>query len=303
MSDAEQARGGSGTPGSPRTAGTADRYAVIGHPVSQSRSPFIHERFGRQTGHAIEYGRIEVAPERFEATVGAFFAGGGKGLNVTVPFKETAVGLAHDLSPRAARAQAVNTLALRDGGRLYGDNTDGAGLVHDLLNNQRILIAGRRVLLLGAGGAARGVMAPLLGLQPQSVTIANRTVKRAQELAMAFAADGDVRAKAFDEIDGPPFDIVINATAASLSGQVPAVPPVAVAAQTFCYDMAYAADDTAFVRWAQERGCTRAVMGLGMLVEQAAEAFHLWRGVRPDTASVLAALKVELAREAGGRSA
>jgi shikimate dehydrogenase len=281
----------------------ADRYAVIGFPVSQSRSPFIHERFGRQTGQAIAYDRIEAAPETFEATVRAFFAGGGKGLNVTVPFKPAAAALADELSPRAARAKAVNTLALRDGGRLYGDNTDGAGLVRDLLNNQRILIAGRRVLLLGAGGAARGVMAPLLGLQPHSLTVANRTVPRAQELAMAFAAEGDVRAKAYDELEGPPYDIVINATAASLTGKVPSIPAAAVGAQTFCYDMAYGADDTAFVRWAQERGCTRAVMGLGMLVEQAAEAFHVWRGVLPDTASVLAALKVELAREAAERPA
>jgi len=274
---------------------SVDRYAVIGHPVAHSRSPFIHAHFAQQTRQSLEYGRIDVPPERFENVVREFFAGGGKGLNVTVPHKEAVLALVDELSPRAARARAVNTLARRADGRLFGDNTDGAGLVRDLLDNHRVTIAGRRVLLLGAGGAARGVMAPLLGLQPHSLTLANRSIDRARALAAEFAADGDIRVQAFAEIAGPAYDLVINATSASLAGDVPPVPAAAFGPQTFCYDMAYGREDTPFVHFAQERGCARAVMGLGMLVEQAAESFLVWRGVLPDTASVLAALKTELA--------
>jgi len=273
---------------------SVDRYAVVGHPVSHSRSPFIHERFARQTGQAMTYGLMDVAPERFDDEIPRFFAGGGKGLNVTLPHKKAAAVLADELTPRAQVAGAVNTLALRPDGRLLGDNTDGAGLARDLLNNLGVTIAGRRILLLGAGGAARGVVAPLLGLRPAELLIANRTADRARELAAGFAAHGDCRGCGFDEIRGGPYDLVINATSASLASDVPPLPAGVVGMRSFCYDMAYGREDTSFVRWAQAQGAARTAMGLGMLVEQAAESFHLWRGVRPDTASVIAALKVEL---------
>ena len=267
-----------------------DRYAVIGHPVAQSRSPFIHKRFAAQTGQSLTYTTIDVTPGQFLPTIEAFFAAGGRGLNITVPHKERAAGFASALTPRAARAAAVNTLALQTDGSVLGDNTDGAGLVRDLLNNHHVVIAGRRVLLLGAGGAARGALAPLLGLKPSELVVANRSPLRASTLASEFAELGPVRAAAFDALDDAPFDIVINATSASLAGTVPPLPPGCVSQHSFCYDMAYAADDTSFLVWAHQRGCARAVMGLGMLVEQAAESFHLWRGVRPDTASVLSEL-------------
>jgi shikimate dehydrogenase len=242
----------------------------------------------------MEYTTIDAAPAELESAIRAFFAGNGKGLNITVPHKEASLHLAAELTPRARRARAINTLALRKDGTLLGDNTDGAGLARDLLNNQRITIAGRRLLLLGAGGAARGVLAPLLGLRPSELVIANRTVQRADELVGMFSDLGMLRASGFDALGDEPFDIVINATAASLAGEVPPLPPAVVNAHTICYDMAYAREETPFVRWAHERGATRAVDGLGMLVEQAAESFHLWRGVRPDTASVLSALTAQL---------
>jgi shikimate dehydrogenase len=271
-----------------------DRYAVIGHPVAHSRSPSIHAQFAAQTSQSIEYGTIDAPPAQLESAIRAFLDAGGKGLNITVPHKEAALPLAAELTPRARRARAINTLAVRKDGTLLGDNTDGAGLARDLLNNQRITIAGRRLLLLGAGGAARGVLAPLLGLRPSELVIANRTVRRADELVAMFSDLGMLRASGLEDLGNEPFDIVINATAASLAGEVPSLPPAVVNAHTICYDMAYAREETAFVRWAHERGATRAVDGLGMLVEQAAESFHLWRGIRPDTASVLSALTAQL---------
>jgi shikimate dehydrogenase len=270
---------------------------VIGHPVAHSRSPFIHERFAQQSGQNIQYTRIDATPAQFAAAVAEFFRDGGRGLNVTVPHKQEAARLAQELTPRARRAGAVNTLMLRDDGGLLGDNTDGAGLARDLLNNHHIRIAGRRVLLLGAGGAVRGALAPLLGLKPAQLIIANRTVEKAQELARDFSDLGRLQGCGYAELGSTPYDIVINGTAASLAGELPPLPPTIVERTSFCYDMAYGRDDTPFVRWAHERGVARAVMGLGMLVEQAAESFHLWRGIRPDTASVLTALTAKL-REA-----
>lgn len=273
-----------------------DRYAVIGHPVSHSRSPFIHSRFAAQTHQDLVYTTIDATPADFAPVVREFFAGGGKGLNVTVPHKEAAAQLVDKLTPRARRAGAVNTIALRRQGGLLGDNTDGAGLVRDLVHNHGINIAGRRVLLLGAGGAARGVIAPLLGLKPAQLCIVNRTVQRARDLVAAFSDRGTLNAISYEELAATtgPWDIVINATAASLAGELPPLPPGIVSAHSLCYDLAYARDETPFVRWAHERGVARAIDGLGMLVEQAAESFYLWRGVRPDTPSVLAALAAEL---------
>jgi shikimate dehydrogenase len=274
-----------------------DRYAVIGHPVSHSRSPFIHERFAHQTGQRMTYGLLDATPAEFDPVARSFFTAGGKGLNVTLPHKQSAAALADELTPRAKVAGAVNTLIVLPDGRLQGDNTDGAGLARDLLVNLGVTIAGRRVLLLGAGGGSRGVIAPLLGLRPSQLLIANRTPERARELAAAFAHLGECRGCGFGEIPAGPYDLIINATSASLKGEAPPLPAGVADTRSFCYDMAYAPRDTSFIRWAQARGCTRSAMGFGMLVEQAAESFFAWRGVRPDTSSVLAALKAEIARE------
>lgn len=270
-----------------------DRYAVIGHPVAHSRSPFIHARFAAQTGQSLSYTTIDATPERFASTVREFFAGGGKGLNVTIPHKEAAALLVDELTPRAARAGAVNLLAARKDGSVLGDNADGAGLVRDLVDNHHVGIAGQRLLLLGAGGGARGVIAPLLELKPGELTIVNRNVARARDLAHAFSDVGSLRAIGYDQLDGPAYDLVINATAASHAGEIPPVPPAVVDAHSFCYDLSYGHGGTPFTRWAQQRG-SRAIMGLGMLVEQAAESFQLWRGIRPDTAAVLKELTIEM---------
>jgi shikimate dehydrogenase len=276
-------------PGSIAGMGT-DQYGVFGHPVGHSLSPFIHGMFARDTGQQMTYRLYDVPAEEFAARVRAFFAAGGGGLNITLPHKLAAVGVAHDLTERATHAAAVNTLA-RQGDNILGDNTDGVGLVRDLCANLGLNVTGCRVLILGAGGATRGLLAPLLGLAPAELTIANRTPERAQALAAAFADLGPTHGSAFPDVGSAPFDLVINATSASLSGDIPPIPLSAIGPQTVCYDLAYGRNATAFVDWAQACGCARALQGLGMLVEQAAESFQLWRGMRPQTAPVLAALK------------
>jgi len=270
--------------------GAVDQYAVVGHPVAHSLSPFIHSLFARQTGQSMSYRLMDVTPEEFTERVGGFFAAAGRGINITVPHKTRALQLATELTERARLAGAINTLAARRDGTMLGDNTDGVGLVQDLTHNLQLTLANRRILLLGAGGAARGVIAPLLGQKPQIIVVANRTAERAQALAASFAALGDIRGTGFGQIGRGEFDLVVNATSASLTGELPEVPAGVFGPDTFCYDMAYGKGDTAFVRWALGRGCKRAVPGWGMLVEQAAESFRLWRGVRPLTAPVLAAL-------------
>jgi shikimate dehydrogenase len=269
-----------------------DRYAVIGHPVAHSRSPRIHALFAAQTGQALVYERIDAAPAELAAVVRDFFGRGGRGLNVTLPHKEAACALCGELTPRARRAAAVNTLKALAAGALLGDNTDGAGLVRDLETNLGFAIGGRRLLLLGAGGAVRGVLGPLLERAPAELVIANRTPGRALALAAAFAGAVPLRGCGLDAT-GTGFDLIVNGTSASLAGELPALPRGVVQPGTLCYDMAYGREDTVFVRWALAAGAARAVMGLGMLVEQAAESFLLWRGVRPDTAPVLAALQRE----------
>lgn len=267
-----------------------DRYALLGHPVQHSWSPFIHGMFARQTGRDLQYRLIDVTAEDFERVAREFFAEGGKGLNVTVPHKQAAATLADELTPRARRAGAVNTLAWASGGGLLGDNTDGAGLLVDLTENQKFAIGGRRILVLGAGGATRGVLGPLLDAGPSALVIANRTEERAHELARLFADAGVVTGCRFDAIAEGPYDLVINATSASLSGEVPPVPDHCLGPKTLAYDMAYAKEHTAFTRHAAAKGVRRTCLGWGMLVEQAAEAYALWRGVRPQTAHVLALL-------------
>lgn len=267
-----------------------DRYGVVGHPVSHSLSPFIHAMFARETGQGMSYRPYDVAPAQFAAHVREFFAQGGCGLNITLPYKIAAVEIADELTERAAHASAINTLA-RQNGRILGDNTDGAGLVRDLCDNAGVVITNRRVLIIGAGGATRGILAPLLGLEPAALLIANRTPARAAALAAAFADLGPTQGVGFDYLEPRPFDLIINATSASLSGDIPPITEAAISPQTVCYDLAYGRSASAFVEWARRAGCARALQGLGMLVEQAAESFRLWRGVRPSTREVLAALR------------
>lgn len=267
-----------------------DQYGVVGHPVAHSLSPFIHAMFARQTGQPMSYRLFDFPPEDLQERIAGFFAQGGRGLNITLPYKVAAVERANELTSRAQHAGAVNTLAMRNDGTVLGDNTDGIGLTQDLCVNQRVVVTRRRVLIIGAGGAVRGVLAPLLALAPEALIIANRTADRARALAAAFAQMGNVEGVGFRYIAGGPYDIVINATSASLTGEIPDVPVGAIGAETFCYDMAYGKGDTPFVRWCVELGCRAAVSGWGMLVEQAAESFRLWRGIRPLTGPVLAAL-------------
>jgi shikimate dehydrogenase len=266
-----------------------DRYAVIGNPVAHSQSPLIHAAFARQTGQDLVYGRMLGLPEGFAVQVREFLAAGGKGLNVTVPFKEDAWRLADELSPRASLARAVNTLMPLATGRLRGDNTDGVGLVRDLEHNHGLRLAGRRILLLGAGGAARGAILPLLERQPAALWIANRTARKALDLAAELAAQGPLHGLGLTDLAGEGFDLVINATAAGLAGQLPELPDALLNPGGTCYDMLYGDLPTAFVRWGREQGAARALDGWGMLVEQAAEAFFLWRGVRPDTTPLIGA--------------
>ncbi|MGB5259189.1 MAG: shikimate dehydrogenase [Gammaproteobacteria bacterium] len=268
-----------------------DHYAVMGNPIAHSKSPRIHTLFAEQTGEQLDYRAILVEPDGFAEAVDAFRKSGGKGLNITVPFKEQAWSLSSVRSPRAELAGAVNTLSLTPGGELHGDNTDGAGLVRDLLHNHGATLAGQRILLLGAGGAARGVLEPLLAEKPALLVIANRTASKAVELARVFCELGHTEGCGLDDVAGQPFDVIINATAASLSGKVPAIAGDTVTPDSWCYDMMYGDRPTAFMQWADARGAAQVMDGLGMLVEQAAESFYIWRKVRPDTAPVIAALR------------
>ena len=268
-----------------------DRYAVMGNPVAHSKSPRIHTLFAGQTGQQLQYDAIRVEAGTLAGAIGDFLAAGGKGLNITVPLKEEAWSLAHSRSGRAERAGAANTLVLDPSGKHFGDNTDGAGLLRDLLHNHGITLQQKRLLLVGAGGAARGVIEPLLREKPSLLVIANRTAEKAVTLARLFCDLGHTEGCGLDGVAGQSFDLIINATAASLAGQVPALPDSVVTADSCCYDMMYADKPTAFMDWAQQRGAARCMDGLGMLVEQAAESFFLWRDVRPDTAPVIHALR------------
>jgi len=268
-----------------------DRYAVIGHPIAHSKSPRIHAEFARQTQQDLVYDAILAPLDGFGATVASFRSAAGRGLNVTVPFKLEAFALATELTERAREAGAVNTLRF-DGARALGDNTDGAGLVSDITLRLRTPIEGKRVLLMGAGGAARGVVGPLLRERPAGLAIANRTVAKARALAQAFEQDGPVRGGGYDDIAGEAFDIVINATSASLNGVVPPLPAGVFAQGALAYDMVYGDRATPFLASAAAAGVTATIDGLGMLVAQAAESFLLWRGVRPDTAPVIELLRV-----------
>ncbi|MBL6986122.1 MAG: shikimate dehydrogenase [Methylobacter sp.] len=269
-----------------------DHYAVFGHPINHSKSPRIHRLFAEQTGQALEYTAQDVPAEQFQKAVSTFFAEGGKGLNCTVPLKELAWGYADHKTERAQLSKAVNTLARQADDSLLGDNTDGIGLATDLIDNHGLDLSGIRILILGAGGASRGIILPLLEQVPQTLVIANRTVDKAVNLAAEFHNRGPISGCGFDDLNRQ-FDLILNATSASLSGQLPPLPAGLLAENGVCYDLAYGNEPTAFVLWGLENHAAKSLDGLGMLVEQAAEAFFIWRGVRPNTQPVIELLNSE----------
>jgi len=267
-----------------------DRYAVVGNPVAHSLSPQIHAAFARQTGADLEYTRLLAPLDGFAACISAFHRQGGRGVNVTLPFKLEAWRLATRRSERAEQAQAANTLRF-DGDEIFADNTDGAGLTRDIEANCGFAIAGKRLLLLGAGGAARGVLLPLIERRPTALIIANRTFDKAQSLALHFGRWGDCSARRYEDLTGDTFDLVINATAAGVAGELPPLPADIFAPDALAYDMMYGEKSQSFIKLAVAHGAAHAVDGLGMLVEQAAESFFVWRGVRPQTSPVIAQLR------------
>lgn len=268
-----------------------DLYAVFGNPIAHSKSPDIHHAFAAQSGQAISYEKRLAELDGFATAMQQFLEDGGQGANVTVPFKHDAYELVDELSDLAKRAGAVNTIERLEGGKLKGHNTDGLGLLRDLTVNIGVELKDKRVLLLGAGGAAKGVMQPLLAAGTAKLIVSNRTKEKGLQLARDFADCGFTCGTGFDELKDKPFDVIINATAASLAGDVPPINPGVIAADTVCYDMMYSNEPTAFLKWCAAQGATRLHDGLGMLVEQAAEAFAIWRGVRPDTAAVMAKMR------------
>lgn len=286
-----------GKPPGPRMVNRPpDRYAVTGHPIEHSKSPFIHRWFAAETGQGLRYDAIPSPRDGFAEVVRRFRAAGGLGLNVTLPFKEEAHALADVRTARAALAGAVNTLSFRPGGAVHGDNTDGVGLVRDLRDNHGVPLARRSILMIGAGGAARGVLPALLDEGPDRLVVVNRSPERAAALAARFSG-APVRGCGFGEIDAEAFDLVINATSGGLHGErAPPVPISALRPGGAACDMVYAREATAFLRWSRAAGASLAVDGAGMLVEQGAESFRRWRGVRPPTERVIGALRAELAR-------
>jgi shikimate dehydrogenase len=271
---------------------TIDRYGVMGYPVSHSRSPVIHRLFAIQTNQNLQYELLQVTPDKLSAAVRQFQRTGGKGLNITVPHKTEVTKLCDQLTERASSAGAANTLSFRDG-EICGDNTDGIGLLRDLVINLGITLEGANILILGAGGATRGIVGPLLEMQPSSLRIANRTIDKAQILADHFSRTGPVSACRFNMVPvTDKYDLIINATSAGVTGDVPPYPAAAISPKTLCYDLSYGLKPTPFSEWAHKQGAKKSVMGWGMLVEQAAESFHIWRGVRPETAPVLKQMKI-----------
>ncbi len=271
------------------------RYAVFGDPVAHSWSPQIHAAFAAQTGSALRYEAVRVSPDKFAETVRAFFQGGGAGLNITLPHKQAAFALAQVPGPAAAAAAAANTLWCEADGLIHCDNTDGRGLVRDLMENHGVTLADRSILLLGAGGAARSVLGALLATGVARLHVANRTVARAEEMLQLVPDHAGVTAGGLEHLPAlPPFDVVISALSAGLHGALPTLPDHILTADACCYDMIYAAAPTAFQAWARAAGAAQALDGLGMLVEQAAESFLIWRGQRPDTAPVIRQLRAAL---------
>lgn len=271
-----------------------DRYAVFGNPIKHSKSPQIHAMFAEQTEQSLSYTAELAEPGQFDLAVKNFITNNGKGLNITVPFKEDAWRLADQHSERARRAGAVNTLKLEPDGSLYGDTTDGVGLVHDLMQNHHVQLKDKTILIIGAGGAVRGVLEAILEQQPAALLITNRTREKAVRLADDFSDLGNISGCGLDEMKDKSFDIVINGTSASLQGDLPAIPGTVFRPQACSYDMMYAAQATVFMQWSKDNGAAQVFDGLGMLVEQAAEAFYIWRGVKPETTSVIKQIRDSL---------
>lgn len=276
------------------TQPSLDQYCVFGNPIEHSRSPFIHHAFAKQTNQNIEYQKKLVALDDFSSTVAAFIKQDGRGANITVPFKEQALVLADELSERARLAGAVNTLTFKNG-KVFGDNTDGEGLVQDLIRN-KVSLSKSKILLLGAGGAAKGVLLPLLAQNPDSITIANRTLSKAELLCQHFS-DSRVAASSFLDVADKQFDLIINATSASLSGGLPAISETVINNTVTCYDMVYGKEETPFLKWAKKQGAAKIIDGLGMLVGQAAVSFSIWRGVSPETLPVIDELRSSFENE------
>ena len=269
----------------------SDQYYVVGNPVAHSKSPEIHRLFAQQTGEDIEYGKCLVDMDNFDEVVTHLIDDGVRGANVTVPYKESAYALCSGLSEQARRAAAVNTLSFAEDGQCFGDNTDGAGLLTDLSINHAVQLSGKRILLLGAGGAVKGVLAPLLGAKPAALLIVNRTAHKAEQLAADFSDLGPLEGGGYERVAGQRFDLIINGTSLSLEDRLPPLPDSALRAGGVVYDMCYADRDTAFVRWGKSLRAGKSLDGLGMLVEQAAQSFNIWRGKMPDTGPVYAALR------------
>ena len=272
---------------------TIDRYAVFGSPICHSKSPKIHRLFAEQTGHSLIYEANEVTADKFFEVARNFFMEGGKGLNCTVPLKELAYRFADHLTQRAELSKAVNTLALQADGSILGDNTDGCGLITDLLINHHLTLTAKRILILGAGGASRGIIGPILEKMPAGLVIANRTVDKAEQLALEFKHLGDIRGCGFESLVHAQFDLILNATSASLHGQLPPLSDDLLAPHGSCYDLAYGNEPTSFVSWGKRHAAYKSLDGLGMLVEQAAEAFYIWRGIRPQTRPIIDLLDAE----------
>ncbi len=270
---------------------TRDNYCVFGNPVAHSLSPVIHTLFAEQTGQPVHYQAIQVPSDQFAETLLRFRDRGGKGLSVTIPFKLDACDAADELTERALQAGAVNTIWFDEQSRVHGDNTDGIGLVTDILQNLAVTITDKRILIIGAGGAVQGILGPLINERPAQIVITNRTIARAEKLRQRFSASGLVNTLPFEQLDQGGFDIVINGTSTSLSNELPPVPATVFSGSVLSYDLMYAKTGTVFQSWSQQHGTEKAVDGLGMLVEQAAAAFEIWRGVRPETTAVIRAIK------------
>ena len=271
-------------------------YAVLGNPIQHSKSPQIHTLFSEQTGIALEYQAIEVPINEFASYVKLFSSQGGKGLNITVPFKEDAYSLCTTLTDRAELSGSVNTLRFDNGMNIYGDTTDGQGLLNDLVANHNIRLEDKSILILGAGGTVKSILERLLEQKTKEIVIVNRTISRAKDLEKKFSKKNCVRAYSYNDLPNHSFDIIINGTSLSLSAEIPPISKTNINKNTFCYDLMYSDKETVFTRWVIENGALKATDGLGMLVEQAAESFMFWHGTKPDTMPVIKALRDSNAR-------
>ncbi len=267
------------------------KLGVVGHPIAHSKSPLIHKQFAEQLGLSIEYDRYDILPKGFDSFVSEFFAGGGNGLNVTLPHKESAFLLSTPANQKVSLAKAVNTLALDSTGEIMGHNTDGAGLVRDLQKNHKIELVNKKILILGAGGAVRGILPSLIEAKPAQITVANRTIEKAELLKSELENIFSLTTMPYGELGAEGFDLIINGTSMGVSGETPFISSAVVLETTVCYDLMYASEATAFVTWGKEKHVALAVDGLGMLVEQAAESFAIWTGQRPNTESVYQSLR------------